>query len=87
MKQNEIEVDRAARSAGVLRRKAHGTLLAFYVFAAVLNGEALLREAELLPYGPGRDLAIRLARPLAWSARITQLGRLRTGAESMAPSH
>jgi len=87
MQQTDIEVDRAARGAGVSRRKAHAALLTFYILAAVLNGGALQREAELLPYGRGRDLAIRLARPFAWSARVTGLDRLRTVAEALAPPH
>ena len=41
----------------------------FYVVALCLNGEALLRNAELMRYGMFRDVMVVLAQPFASIAR------------------
>jgi|GEM_PF-5999309 hypothetical protein len=83
----DIEIERATAGCGVSRRRAHAAVLGFYLAAALFNGEALLREAHLLRYGPLRDSAIAAARPLAAAARMTRLGRLRAWAERRSPAH
>ncbi len=83
---DDIEVEREARSCGVVHRRAHATVIWFYIVAALFNGEALLREAELMPYGYGRDIAVAAARPLAAVAKLTGVGRLRAWSERLSPS-
>lgn len=77
MRVREIETERAAANCGVPPRQAHRALAVFYVLMLLLNGSALLREAELLPYGRGRDVCVALARPLAAVSGATRLDRPR----------
>lgn len=77
---------RTPQATSVPRRRVHAAIVTFYMVAAILNGEALLRDAELMRYGRARDLAIALARPLASAARHTGLGRLRSWVERWAPA-
>jgi len=45
-------------------------IVAFYLVMLGLNGEAMLRKAELLPYGRYRQGMVALARPFAGVARL-----------------
>lgn len=81
MKTIEIEVEREAAGCGHPRARVHATLAIFYVVATLLNGEALLREAELMKYGRTRDVCVALARPVATVTRTLYLGRPRAALE------
>ena len=50
-------------------RKTAVAILVFYILALCMNGEALLRNAELMPYGRFRDTMVVLVQPFAWIAR------------------
>lgn len=77
MRIREIETERAAAQCGVPPRQSHQALAIFYGLLLLLNGSALLREAELMPYGRGRDICVALARPLAAVSELTRLDRPR----------
>ena len=40
-------------------------IVAFYVLALCMNGEALMRNAELMRYGAFRDVMVTVTRPFA----------------------
>lgn len=46
--------------------RAMMALAVFYVVALLMNGEALLRNAKLMPYGRYRDTMVVLVQPFAW---------------------
>ena len=77
----EIDVLREKAGCGRPPKQIHVVLLLFYVVVGLLNGEALLREAELLRYGRGRDFCVALARPLAAASRALGLNRPRAAIE------
>ncbi len=87
MKQPAIEEVRQAAEYGVPRRRAHVAVAVFFVVGGLLNGENLLRRAELLEHGrPLRTACVAAARPLAALSRATRLDRPRRWVEDwMAP--
>ena len=81
MKPAGIEEQREAAGCGLPRPRVHVIVAVFYVVATLLNGEALLREAELMKYGRVHDLCVALARPVAAITRTLYLGRPRAWLE------
>ncbi len=49
----------------------------FYLLCLFLNGEALYRNADQMPYGRVRDISLRLTQPLRFLSRTTGLYRVR----------
>ena len=83
MKTREIEVERAEAGSGVEPPRVHRALALFYILLALLNGSSLLRQAELMRYGRGRDACVALARPLAAVSHATGLDRPRMWIERL----
>ena len=58
----------------------------FYAIALLLNAQALERQADLLPYGPGRTVAVAIlwpvARVAAWGPGCVRAW-VETGRESL----
>lgn len=79
-----IEERRQKEGRGCARRITHITVALFFCLAAPLNGPALLREAELLPYGRYHDVCVSAAKPLAAAAEWLRLDRPRAGIERFA---
>jgi len=52
----------------------HRAVLLLHVSAGLLNGVALQRDIELLPYGAKRDVCLALIRPVSWLSQHTALG-------------
>lgn len=77
----DIAFQRATAGEGVPCRKAVRAVGVFYIVAALLNGEALVREAELMPYGRPRDACVAVVKPLAFVGRVTGLGWFRNELE------
>ena len=73
-----IGAERHQAGCGLTIRRAVLALLSFYVFAGLLNGVALRRELELLPYGAKRDISLLGIAPAAWLSEHTGAHRLRT---------
>ena len=61
----EVGLRRAEAGEGSAPGRVLRAVLVFYAAATLLNGEALLREAELMRYGRMQELCVTLARPLA----------------------
>lgn len=80
----EIEVERAERGCGRSRPPVHAAVAVFFVVAALLNGPALHRDAQLMKFGRGRDLALRFTAPLAKVSHTLYLDRPRQWLESWA---
>ena len=81
MKPAGIEMEREAAGCGLPCRQVHVIVAVFFVAATLLNGESLLREAELMKYGRMHDLCVALARPVAAVTRALHLGRPRAWVE------
>lgn len=77
-KREDIGVERAKAQAGVSVTRVHAALALFYLLALLLNGDGLLREAELMTFGKTRDICVAISQPLAYVSRVTHLGDLRT---------
>ena len=80
----EIEVEREERGCGRPRLHVHVAVIVFFVVAALLNGPALHRDAQLMKFGWSRDLALRFTAPLAQISRALYLDRPRQGIETWA---
>lgn len=65
----------AGRGAG-LSKTALGVAV-FYLLCIVLNGDALYRNAEQMPYGRVRTISMRLTQPLRFVSKTTGLCRIR----------
>lgn len=76
-KQNDIGEERSEAHLGVTTKRATLALLTFYIVAGLMNGEHLLDQARLMPYGKERDACVALAKPLAQMGRITRLSEPR----------
>ncbi len=70
-----------AKQKGIAPRRAIYALLAFYILGGLLNGTHLLRQAELMPFGTTRDIAIILAKPLDRLSTLTRLDTVRSKTE------
>ena len=78
----DIGDTRASEHKGRGPREVTRALLVFYVVAALLNGEHLLRQAELMRYDQWyRDVCVALARPIAYISRVTRASQLRRNVE------
>lgn len=75
----DIGDTRAAMHRGRSPAEVTRAVAVFYVVAALLNGEHLLRQAELMAYGPARDTCVALARPIAYVSRVSGASQLRFG--------
>jgi hypothetical protein len=74
MSEPAIEEDRHAAGIGTPRRNVHFMLAVFYVAAALLNGESLLRSAERMEHGRVlRMVCVAATRPLAAASRALRL--------------
>lgn len=78
---SNIGAERRASGQGQTIRCTAVALFSFYVFAGLLNGTALQRDIELMPYGKKRDICVALIKPVAWLSRQTHLGDARTWLE------
>jgi hypothetical protein len=65
-----------AGRGGSLSKTALGVAV-FYLISLLLNGDALYRNAEQMPYGHVRDISLRLTQPLRFVSRTTGLYRIR----------
>ena len=81
MKSAGIEIEREVAGCGLSSGRVHIIIAVFYAVATLLNGESLLREAELMKYGRMHDLCVALARPVAAVTRTLHLGRPRAWLE------
>ena len=68
---SNIGAERHQAGCGNTIRRTAIALFSFYVFAGLLNGAALRRDLELLPYGTKRDVCLALIRPVAWLSQQT----------------
>ena len=78
---SDIGVDRRERNCGQTIRKTMLAVLCFYIFAALLNGEAIMRDAERMRYGTKRDVFVAILKPADWLSRATRGCALRTWLE------
>lgn len=83
MTTKKIEIERAKAGCGVELAAVHRAVALFYALITLCNGPAMLREAELMRYGRGRDVAVALARPLAAVSHATGLDRPRRWIENL----
>lgn len=67
----DIGARRKARHAGIDARRAMLCLWIFYGFAALFNGEKIYERLQIMPYGPRRAWALRLAEPLRFLSQHT----------------
>ncbi len=66
------------------RSRVHLAVAVFFLAASLMNGENLLRKNELMPFGPRRDLAIAIIKPLAMASRLTYMNRIRRWLDQLA---
>lgn len=78
----DVGDQRAAAGCGVAPRRVTQALCVFYLIGALLNGEHLLRQAELMPFGTWRDVCVTAAKPLAKVSEVTRLSAPRHWLES-----
>ena len=78
---SNIGAERRANGHGQTIRCTAAALFSFYIFAGLLNGVALQRDIELMPYGKKRDICVILIKPVAWLSQQTHLGDARTWLE------
>ena len=79
---SDIGVGRSQQGCGQSIRRTAVAVLCFYVCAGLLNGEAIRRDLELMPYGNKRDVCLALVQPLAWLSRVSHVGDFRIWLES-----
>jgi len=63
--EKHIEVERFERGCGVPLQRVIIAFVAFYLIAALLNADGILKNSELMKYGRKRDFCLALAQPLA----------------------
>jgi hypothetical protein len=68
-----IETIRARLELGLSRRRTHRGVVLFYTLALLLNGGALERTVERLPYGAARRFWLSIVSPVATLSRATNL--------------
>ncbi|MCX6997541.1 MAG: hypothetical protein NTV49_10755 [Kiritimatiellaeota bacterium] len=78
---SDIGAERRQQGHGQTIIRTAAAVLCFYVFAGLLNGEALRHDVELMPYGGRRDVCVALVKPMAWLSRVTYLGSFRSWIE------
>lgn len=78
---SNIGAERHTAGCGQSVRRTAIAVFSFYVFAGLLNGVALQKDIELMPYGTKRDVCLALIRPVAWLSQRTHVADLRAGLE------
>ena len=78
---SDIGLERSEKKCGQSVGRTAVTVALFFAFAALFNGEALLRDVELMPYGTKRDVCIAVFKPMAWLSRVTHFSVLRAQIE------
>ena len=79
---SDIGLQRSRQGCGRSIRQTAWALLWFYGLAMLLNGEALLRDVQLMRYGQPRDVGVAIFTPVAWASRVTGAGALRAWLEN-----
>ncbi len=74
---DEIGERRAKAGQGLPLARVCAGVVAFYLLAILLNGDAVYQNAEKLPFGPGREASLRLALPLKWISRTSGFYKVR----------
>jgi hypothetical protein len=74
---DEIGERRSKAGRGISLSRVCIGLAVFYLVAILLDGDALYRNAEQMPFGPSRTVSLRLSQPLKWISRATGLFRFR----------
>lgn len=68
-------------SRGKPQREVIKAMAVFYLFALLMNADALYRNAERMPYGNAHNVAVSMTRPVANFAGSVGLTWLRTQIE------
>jgi len=84
---SNIGAERHAAGCGQPVRCVAAAVFSFYIFAGLLNGVAMQKNIELLPYGTRREVCLSLIRPVAWLSRHTHAADLRTGLDQFILMH
>ncbi len=79
----DIGEERAEARRGVSPSSVTKALLVFYLLGALFNGEHMLDQAELMPYGAWRDVCVAAARPVAAVSRATHFSAPRKWMETL----
>lgn len=82
----DIGDERARKRVGLPPKQVTRALLTFYIIGALLNGEHLLAQAELMPFGVWHTVCVTATRPLAHASRITGLSAPRYWIEEQIAS-
>jgi len=67
----DIGDERARTHLGVAPGRVTKAVLVFFLMGTLLNGEHLLEQAQLMPYGSWRDICIAVVRPVAIASKAT----------------
>jgi len=79
---DEIGERRARSGQGIRLSRTILAVALFFLVSLLLNGEALHRNADQMPYGPVRQISLRLTAPLRAVSRASRLPLLRAWIET-----
>ncbi len=80
---DEIGERRAQGGRGIPLAPTLTAVIAFYLAGILLNGDALYKNAERMPYGRVRQTSLRVTAPLRWASRASRLYLVREWIETV----
>ena len=80
---DDIGTRRARAGQGNSLARTLAAVVVFYLAAVLLNGDALHKNAEQLPFGRVRQASLQLTAPLRWISRASRLYLVREWIETV----
>lgn len=82
-RREDIDYDDSIRRRGTPLRKAHCTVAVFFVLALLMNSGGLYRNAQLMRFGPMRNLCVSIMKPIAENPLVSWMSLPREKLEDM----